>query len=258
MIKSHSERFKAVTKSIVRLSGIGLVCAGLLSACSKSQYPQPPFEQVLDLSKSGLLFEKTFTVPANREWAPQKLEFGQSHTNYEVMLRFTDTEPGRFEREVEEADELWSKNGHKTETYERVSLWRVVGLAAPRRSMTVEEERAYLPILEIRPLPILLRFILEPIDGASKPLEYRLGLHAVSGLHSRVADGQPMDIVLDLSKYAKDSGAGRSVQADKELLSLWPLQVGGNYRIQIENLNPLELPSGIKTEFVMKLGRSKY
>lgn len=97
----------------------------MLSGCTSSTYPPPSFELKVDVLKPGVLYNADFSVPRNGTFAPMKLEFGQSHTQYELVLRIADTVPGRLEREQQEAEGLIRKAG--VMDFSHISLWKVIG-----------------------------------------------------------------------------------------------------------------------------------
>ena len=97
----------------------------MLSGCTSSTYPPPSFELKVYVLKPGVLYDADFSVPRNGTFAPMKLEFGQSHTQYELVLRIADTVPGRLEREQQEAEGLIRKVG--VMDFSHISLWKVIG-----------------------------------------------------------------------------------------------------------------------------------
>ena len=250
-------------KKLFKLCCLSAVCVWLFTACSEPQHPQPPFAQVLDLSKPGVIYEQTFTVPSGREWAPRRLEFGQSHTNYEISLKFGGSEINRLQKE---RGYPFFENEAALDRYENeISpvLEKLLGVEARYPDdMTEKEWRAIPPVMKKKGLPVQLKVTLIPLENIKEPTVYLEGpyLYRVpfEKWRKKAALSQPIEVTLDLSTYGQPSFNSPRLHADKRLIEFPALQIGGNYRLRIENLNPLQLPESIEAELVMQLGRWKF
>lgn len=228
----------------------------LLIGCSSPAYPPPSFERKVDVSKPGVLYEADFSVPYNGRFAPTKLEFGQPHTQYELMLRIADTVPGRLEREQREADELHRKLGNWNITH--ISLWKVIGSWGDTDyigKLSSEKLRTHVRPMKYPGAPIMLKITLTPHSGTRKPIEYVTASNAGTGRGVVLAAEEQLDVTLDLSTFAQHSNSGNSSPQEKLLLSLPRLELHGNYHVRVENLTPVTLPPGIETTLIQREGR---
>lgn len=236
------------------------VLLAMLAGCEgpAPAYPPPLFERRVDVSKPGLLYEGDFTVPYNGRFAPEKLEFGQSHTHYELVLQIADTVPGRFEREEKEADEIHRKTGRWDITH--ISLWKVIGFWGDLDyfgKMSAEQQSVHIRPMEYPGAPIQLKITLTPHPGASKPIRYVTGPDYGTGRGGDLVPGEALDITLDLSTFAEYQSLGGfliSTPKDKLLLRLPRLELHGNYHLRVENLMPVTLPAGIETTLILRPG----
>lgn len=228
----------------------------MLAGCNAPAYPPPLFERKVDVSKPGILYEGDFTVPYNGKFAPMKLEFGQSHTQYELVLQIADTVPGRFEREKKEADEIHRRTGNWNITH--ISLWKVIGFWGDNQTigtLSGEQLRTHVRPMKYPGAPILLKITVTPHSGTRKPLLYVTASDAGTGRYGLLASGEPLDITLDMSTFAQDGGGfGVFTAEDKLLLSLPRLELHGSYHLRIENLRPVVLPPGIETTLIQQPG----
>lgn len=228
----------------------------MLAGCSSPAYPPPPFERKVDVSKAGVLYEADFSVPYNGSFEPFKLEFGQPHTQYELVLQIADTVPGRLEREQEEAIALMSR----TTPYDiaHVTLLRVVGVWGDIDyigKLSVEQLKAHVRSMKHPGVPIQLKITLTPHPGTHKPIAYATASDYGTGRGGLLAPGEPLGITLDLSTFAEEGNVGGSVQRDKLLLKLPRLELHGAYHLRVENLSPIALPPGIETTLIQRQGR---
>jgi hypothetical protein len=262
-------------KSVKQISKLGCliaVCVSLLAACSEPQYPTPPFTQVLDLTTVGVIYEQNFTVPTNREWAPGRLEFGQSHSNYEIQLEFRDLiyekqkedsgynaairQAGTFEDTVT-ALRKFEKIINEIEGISNKRLNELLGDEARYpEGMTEQQWRSSAPVMKKKGAPIQLKLTLTPLGGPNKSIDYLDGpyMYRNSGWWKTAAPSKPIEITLDLSTY-RTSGS-RAYSGEKKLLAYFrPLQIDSSYHLRVENLNPLQLPLGIQTTLLFEFTR---
>lgn len=228
----------------------------MLAGCSSPAYPPPPFELKVDVSKPGVLYESNFTVPDNGEFAPMKLEFGQAHTQYELVLRVADTVPGRLEREKNEAGELLRRTGKWQ--IDHITLWKVIGSWGDDDhigKLSVEQLITHVRPMEYPGAPILLKITLTPCPGTSKPIEYVTGKDYGTGRGILLAPEESLDVILDLSTFAQEGNSGNDSPQYKLLLLFPRFELHGSYHIRVENLNPIALPPGIETTLIQRQAR---
>ena len=250
-------------KKLFKLGCLSAVCVWLFTACSEPQHPQPPFAQVLALSKPGVIYEQPFPVPSGRAWAPRRLEFGQSHTNYEISLKFWGAEFNRLRKE--RAYPFFRNEAalHRYESEISPVLKQLLGVEARYPDdMTEKEWRAIPPVMKKKGLPVQLKVTLIPLENIKEPTVYLEGPYLYrmpfEKWRKKAAPSQAIEVILDFSTYGPPTFSSPGLQADKRLLEFPTLQIGGNYRLRIENLNPLQLPESIEAELVMQLGRWKF
>jgi len=231
--------------------------ACMTSACSSTSYPPPQFEQKVDVSKPGVLYETDFSVPYNGTFAPMKLEFGVPHTQYELVLRIADAVPGRLEQEQKEADEIHRKTGVFNITH--TTLWKIIGFWGDIEyfdKLSVEQLKTHVRPMKYPGAPIQLRITLTPHPGTHKPIEYITARDHGTGHSTLLAPDQSLVAIFDLSSFAQIGGGFGIFVAEDKLLLLFPnLQLRGNYHLRIENLTPITLPLGIETTLIQRQAR---
>lgn len=236
---------------------LGMLFGLMVYGCSSSAYPPPTFEQKVDVSKTGVLYEADFSVPYNGRFAPHQFEFGVPHTQYELMLRIADTVPGRLEREKQEASDLLRKTGKRHINH--ITLWKVIGNWGDIDTfgkLSGGQLKTYVRAMENNGAPILLKITLTPHPGTRKPIEYITAKDRGTGRSSRLAPEQALEVVLDLSSFAQDGFSPGTGSPQHKLLLLLPrLELYGEYHLRIENLTPIALPPGIETSLVQRQAR---
>lgn len=105
---------------------------------------------------------------------------------------------------------------------------------------------------------IFLKLTITPHPGTRKPLRYGLGKYA--GWRKLTPEsGQPIVAVIDLSEYGvfddeqppfmKNEISLRQFTSVTKVIIHPDFERGGEYRVRVENLNPVALPEGIATTF---------
>lgn len=240
--------------SVLRLFPMLITVIGfILGGCSTSKYQPPPFEQNVDVSKSGVIFETDFSTP----WHRKKGNTLSINNGYEIVMRFTDTVPGRIEREQQEAEHAIKRTGKFDITH--ITLWKVVGKwdddAYNHLNKDPEQLRVSDPPMEIPGANIRLKVTVTPLSGTIKPLRYIPGGNWWR--HETVLPpGQPMQVLLDLDKIGANGRGSLNSTPYKDLLKFPFLQYGGEYHIRIENMNPILLPQGIETAILLQISRT--
>jgi hypothetical protein len=254
------------TKSISKTWIGAVLMSTLLSGCGQAspKYPPPSIDKVVDLSKAGVIHEQKFTVPSNRRWAPEKLEFGQSHTNYEISLKFSDAE---LNRRIRHGSQPYFENEEaRRKRDDEISpiLVKIVGIqfSYPDIDEIPEEQwRVIPPVMKQKGLPVQLKLTLTPLGNVKESIDYLEGPYLyrtpTEKWRKKSNRGKSIEVILDLSTYGRSSTA-LWPSANKLLLEFQRLQIGGDYQLRIENLNPQQLPPSIEAELVMGLGRWKY
>lgn len=228
----------------------------MLAGCSPPPvpaYPPPPFERKVDVSKPGVLYEADFTVPDNSQFAPMKLEFGVPHTQYELVLRIADTVPGRLEREVEEFHSDLNKHDVTD-----ITIWSVVGFWGDSEyfgKLSVEQLKTYVRPMKYPGTPIQLKITLTPHPNTRKPIDYISASDDGTGRRILLAPAEPLQVILNLSTFAQVGNPGSMSQLDKLLLLFPDLELQGNYHLRVENVTPINLPTGIETTLIQRQAR---
>ncbi len=228
----------------------------IFAGCSSSTYPPPVFEKQVDVATPGVLYEGDFTVPYNGKFAPFKLEFGQPHTQYELVLRIADTVPGRLEREQKEASEAIRTKGFMD--FSHITLWKVIGSWGDDDyfgKLTSKQQKTHVRHMEYPGAPIQLRITLTPHAGINKPIEYVTAIDYGTGRRGHLASGAPLVITLDLSTFAQIGNTGNRSPQDKLLVTLPRLELLGSYHLRVDNLKPIDLPSGIEISLIQRQAR---